>query len=83
MELHNRIGTMVITSTDRHIIGASDKENEDFRKKSNNIIKSNLSNQRDTVELSCIKEIDLKSENYENYMQTKKCQIIVLGIIMV
>lgn len=72
MELHDRIGTMVITSTDRYIIGASDKENEDFQKKSHNIIKSNPSNQRDTVELSCIKQIDLKSENYENYLKAKK-----------
>ncbi len=72
MELYDRIGTMVITSTDRYIIGASDKENEDFQKKSHNIIKSNPSNQRDTVELSCIKQMDLKSENYENYMKTKK-----------
>lgn len=72
MELYGRIGTMVITSTDRHIIGASDKENEDFRKKGQNIIKSNQSHQKDTVELSCIKEMDLKSETYENYGKTGK-----------
>lgn len=77
MNLYDRIGTMVITPTDRYIIGASDSENEDFRRKSQNIIEFN---QRDTVELSCIKQINLKSENYENYMKTKKCQRVVLEI---
>jgi len=68
MELYDRIGTMVFTPTDRYIIGASDYENEEFRKKSHNIIEFNPRNQRDTVELSCIKQMDLKSENY---MKTK------------
>ena len=69
MNLYDRIGTMVFTPTDRYIIGASDSANEDFRKKGENIIEFH---QRDTVEFSCIRQMDLKSENYENYMKTKK-----------
>ncbi len=69
MELYERIGTMVFTPTGRYIIGASDKANAEFQKKSRNIIEFN---QRDTIELSCVKKMDMTSENYEDYTKITK-----------
>lgn len=69
MDFCERIGTMVFTATGRYIIGASESANAEFQKKSRNIIEFNP---RDTVELSCIKKMDMSSENYEDYTKITK-----------
>ena len=69
MNLCERIGTMVFTDSGRYIIGASESENAEFQKKSSNIIEFN---QRDTVELSYVRTMDMSSENYENYTKITK-----------
>lgn len=72
MKLYEQIGTMVFTQNDRYIVGASDKANEEFKKRSSNIIDVEPHKLRDVVELSCIEKMEMPSENYNNYTQITK-----------
>lgn len=71
MESNELIGTVAFTSDNRYINSSTNKENKDFQKKSKN---TTANNNRDTVEFTCDKEIELKSENYENYTHKKTIQ---------
>lgn len=68
INLKDMIGTMVFSSSGNYIVGASERENAEFRKKSENKINLNL---QDCVELSCVKEFVLTSENYNDIMKVK------------
>lgn len=72
MQLYDRIGTMVFTQNDRYIVGASDKENEEFRKKSQDVISMKQEKLRDTLEVSCVKKRENSSENYDDYFKITK-----------
>lgn len=71
MDFHESIGTMVFTPTGRYIIGASDRENEEFQKKSKNIINLDQSKLKDSVELTCIQQMEITSENYNDILKVK------------
>ena len=62
------IGTMVFSSSGNYIVGASERQNEEFQRKCQNKIDINL---QDCVELTCVNEFVLTSENYNDIMQVK------------
>ena len=71
INLKDMIGTMVFSSSGNYIVGASERENAQFRKKRENKINLNL---QDCVELSCVKEFVLTSENYNDIMKVRVCR---------
>jgi hypothetical protein len=68
IKLEDMVGTMVFSSSGNYIVGASERENAEFQKKCQNKININL---QDCVELSCVKEFVLTSENYNDIMKVK------------
>lgn len=68
INLEDMIGTMVFSSSGNYIVGASERQNAEFQRKCQNKIDINL---RDCVELTCVKEFALTSENYNDIMQVK------------
>ena len=76
INLEDMIGTMVFSSSGNYIVGASERQNAEFQKKCQNKIDINL---RDCVELTCVKEFVLTSENYNDIMQVKGMQGSIFG----
>lgn len=76
INLKDMIGTLVFSPTGNYIVGASEKQNEEFQRKCQNKIDINLG---DSVELTCIKEIPLTSENYNDILKVKGMPGSVFG----
>ncbi len=68
INLKDMIGTLVFSPSGNYIVGASERENAEFQKKCENKINLNL---QDCVELSCVRESVLTSENYNDIMKVK------------
>lgn len=76
INLRDMIGTMVFSPSGNYIVGASEKQNEEFQRKCQNKIDINL---RDCVEITCVKEATLTSENYNDIMKVKRMPGSVFG----
>lgn len=68
INLKDMIGTLVFSPSGNYIVGASERENAEFQKKCENKINLNL---QDCVELSCVRESVLTSENYNDITKVK------------
>lgn len=68
INLKDMIGTMVFSSSGNYIVGGTERQNAEFQRRCQNKIDINL---QDCVELTCVKESVLTSENYNDIMQVK------------
>lgn len=69
MEVQNQVGIKENVVSGNYISGVSDRESEEFQRKSDNKVEAG-ERYRDSVEISSIRETPIPSENYEDYRKS-------------